>query len=133
MVSRSLDNPSPDNPGFDRPLGHPLELVPIANPVTPMGPGTAIRVRLVYQGKPLADTRVSFIPRGVTLAAPRDETYERTTDAAGEASFAPTFGNYYLVAAHHEEPTERGEGYDRTKYSATLTVFVPQICACCGD
>src|ERR1043166_6370140 len=33
VVSRSLDNPAPANPGFDRVLGHPLELVPLANPV----------------------------------------------------------------------------------------------------
>lgn len=50
----------------------------------------------------------------------------------GRASFTPTEGNYYLVVAHHKEP-EAGKGYDSTKYSATLTVLVPQICPCCGE
>ena len=28
---------------------------------------------------------------------------------------------------------EKGEGYDSTSYSATLTVFVPDVCPCCGE
>jgi uncharacterized GH25 family protein len=133
VVSDSLDTVPRDNPGFDRPLGHPLELVPLANPVTPMGPGVPIRVRLVYKGQPLAKARVSFIPRGTILEESFDDRYERTTDAAGESSFSPTFGNYYLVVAHHLEPDERGPKYDRTKYSATLCVYVPQVCPCCSE
>ncbi len=133
LASDSLDKVARDAPGFDRPLGHPLELVPLSNPVAPMGPGTPIRVRLVYRGKPLAAGRVSFIPRGQLLAESFDETYERRTDEQGQAAFTPTFGTYYLVVAHHEEPNERGEGYNRTKYSATLCVYVPQVCPCCND
>ena len=38
-----------DLPGFDRPLGHALELVPEANPVAPMGPGTPIKVKLLFR------------------------------------------------------------------------------------
>jgi len=133
VASPSLDRVPPDNPGFDRQLGHPLELVPLANPVTPMGPGVPIRLRLLYRGKPLADARVSFIPRGTTLSEQQDATYDRSSDADGRVSFTPTFGNQYLVAAHHENPNESGKGYNRTKYSATLCVFVPQICPCCQE
>ena len=133
VASDSLDKVTPNLAGFDRPLGHALELVPLVSPVAPMGPGTPIRVRLLYQGKPHADARVSFIPRGHTLSESFDTTYERKTDPRGEASFEPTLGTYYLVVAHHEEPQQRGEGYDRTKYSATLCVYVPQICPCCNE
>ncbi|MFO0957970.1 MAG: DUF4198 domain-containing protein [Isosphaeraceae bacterium] len=136
VVSPSLDRPPSDNPGFDKPLGHDLELVPIANPVTPMGPGTPIRVRLLYKGKPLANERVSFIPRGAALQAGTDERYERTTNAQGEATFEPTEANYYLIAAHKTEESEggtlNGQPYKFTKYGATLTVFVPRLCPCCG-
>ncbi|MDG3002271.1 DUF4198 domain-containing protein [Paludisphaera mucosa] len=136
VVSESLDKPTADNPGFDRPLGHDLELVPVANPVTPMGPGTPIRVRLLYKGKPVAGERVSFIPRGATLKPGLDDRYERLTDANGEASFEPTEANGYLVAAHKTEPEEGGEldgkAYRFTKYGATMTVFVPRVCPCCG-
>jgi len=133
LVSRSLDKVSAANAGFDKPLGHALELVPQSNPVTPMGPGTPIKVQLLYKGKPLPNVCVSFIPRGEALTEEFDPRYERKTDAGGRAAFTPTAANYYLVVAHWQEPKESGKGYDYTKYSATLTVYVPQICPCCGE
>ena len=90
----------------------------------------------MYKRKPLAGERISFIPRGATLKNGFDETYERTTDAKGEASFEPTEANYYLIAAHKTEPKESGtlggKAYEFTKYGATLTVYVPRLCPCCG-
>jgi uncharacterized GH25 family protein len=133
VVSRSLDQVSEDNPGFDRALGHPLEIIPLSNPVTPMGPGRPLNVQLLYHGKPMAAARLSFIPRGHQLQEGFDADYERTTDSQGRASFTPKSGNAYLVVAHHLEPNESGENYENTKYSATLTVFVPEICPCCAE
>ncbi len=133
VASPSLDKPNPHNPGFDKPLGHPLEIVPQANPVLPMGPGQAIRVQVLLKGQPLANARVSFIPRGATLAESFDERYERKTDDRGDASFTPTTGNYYLVVVHHVSPDEKGADYVQTNYSATLAVLVPDICPCCGE
>src|SRR4051812_30763024 len=137
VASKGLDRVPAGNPGFDRPLGHDLELVPVVNPVTPMGPGSPIRVRLLYKGKPLSGERVSFIPRGATLKPGLDERYERMTDGKGEAAIEPTEANYYLIAAHKTEPKEGGtldgKPYTFTKYGATLTVFVPRICPCCGE
>ena len=93
VVSDSLDRVAKDLPGYDRPLGHALELVPEANPAAPMGPGIAIKVRLLFRGKPLAGTKVSFVPRGVALKDGTDAEYERTTDKDGRASFTPKTGN----------------------------------------
>lgn len=131
VVSENLDKVTENNPGFDKPLGHPFELVPTVNPVTPMGPEKPIGVKLLYQGKPLAGARVTFIPRGVELSQSFDDRYERQTDDEGRAQFTPTEGNYYLVVAHHSEPDQRGDNFDRTSYSATLTVLVPDLCPCC--
>jgi len=133
IVSPTLDKVSKGWTGFGRPLGHTLELVAATNPVAPMGPGTPISVKLLFQGKPLADTRISFIPRGETLSEGFDKTYERTTDAEGRASFTPRTGNYYLVVAHHKEDADGKAGYEAVAYTATLTVFVPEICPCCGE
>jgi uncharacterized GH25 family protein len=133
IAAASLDKPNPHNPGFDKPLGHAMEMVPQVNPVLPMGPDQPIRIRLLLKGQPLADARVSFIPRGETLKEGFDERYERKTDASGEASFTPTTGNYYLVVAHHLSPDEKGTDYVQTKYTATLTVLVPELCPCCGE
>ena len=120
VASPSLDKPSADNPGFDKPLGHDLELVPVLNPVTPMGPGTPIRVRLLYKSKPLAGERVSFISRGATLKAGMDERYERRTDEKGEASFEPTEANSYLIAAHKVEPNE-GRAWKESRINSRNT------------
>lgn len=132
VVSKSLDKVSDDNPGFDKALGHPLEIVPEASTVTPMGPDVPIRVKVLFQGKPLKEARVSFIPRGETLSEEFDTDYERKTNDNGRCMFIPKEGNYYLVAVHHKTE-EKGSGYESTAYSATLTVFVPEICPCCGE
>jgi uncharacterized GH25 family protein len=132
LASTSLDKVPNDAPGFDRVLGDPLEIVPQSTTIAPMGPGVPIRVRVLFKGKPLADARISFIPRGTTLAEGFDSTYERHTDSKGLASFEPKEANLYLVAVHHETD-EKGKGYDSTKYGATLTVLVPAICPCCGE
>jgi uncharacterized GH25 family protein len=132
VVSDSLDKVSKSNPGFEKPLGHLIEFVPETNPVTPMGPGTPIKVKLLHQGKPLENVKVSFIPRGITLKEGTDPDYERLTDKDGRASFTPKMGTYYLVVAHYPRP-DKGEGFDSTLFTATLTVFVPEKCPCCGE
>jgi uncharacterized GH25 family protein len=134
LASPSLDKIRDDWTGFDRPLGHALELVPTANPVAPLGPGTAIAVQVLFQGKPLGGAKVSFIPRGTTLKEGLDSEYERVTSAGGKAKFIPRAGNYYLVVVHHVEPAPAGESrYESVKYAATLCVYVPDRCPCCGE
>jgi uncharacterized GH25 family protein len=108
--------------GFNKRLNHPLELVPETSPLLQRAKPFA--VRLWFKGKPLANTRVAFIPRGVQLQGNFDRRYERTTNANGRVSFTPQDSNYYLVVAHHETP-EKGNGYESTKYAATLTLYVP--------
>lgn len=138
VASTSLDKPSANNPGFDKPLGHPLEIIPLVNPVTPMGPGTILKARLLYKGKPLAGEKITFLPRGATpKEGAEDNRYERMTDARGEVSFEMKEANHYLIVAHREAKDEGGvlggKPYQYTLYGATLTVYVPQICPCCGE
>lgn len=111
----------------NRPLGHPLEIVPMTNPVTESGPGKPIRVKVLFEKQPMKEARVSFIPRGRKLAEEFDETFERMTDENGIVEFTPTEANVILIVVHHREPERSGEGYDSTAYSATLTVAVPQV------
>lgn len=132
VASDSLDLVATNQKGFTTPLGHTIELVPEANPVVPMGPGIPIKLTLLFEGKPLADTKVSFIPRGVTLKEGLDPDYERMTDSAGRASFTPKVGTYYLIAARHRRP-ESGAGYESASFTATLTLFVPESCPCCDE
>ena len=131
VASPLLDKVSEDQPGFDKVLGHPLELVPLKNPVMPMGPEEAIKVQLLLKGKPFADQTVSFIPRSAKLKEDFDDQYERKTDEQGIAAFTPKFGDYYLIIAHHVDETEKTEEYVKTGYSAALTLYVPELCPCC--
>ena len=123
----------PPAAGFAAPLGHALELVPETHPVLGCGPGRAVKVRLLFRGRPLADERVSFIPRGAELKGEFDPEFERRTDADGRARYVPREGNYVLVVAHRTADDERGDGYDRTVYSATLVLTIPQRCGCCDE
>lgn len=107
------------------PLGHPLELIPLTNPVTESGPGLPIRLRVIFENKPLAGARVSFIPRGQQLKEGFDEQFERRSDEKGIVEFTPADANLILAVAHHLEPTRSGDGFDSTHYAATLTIAVP--------
>lgn len=133
LVSESLDRPATQQGLLPGPLGHPLEFVMESHPVLGCGPGKPIAVQLLFKGKPLADQRVSFIPRGAKLAEGFDSEFERTTDAEGRCSFTPREGNLVLIVAHVVRPEEKGEGFDKTAYAATLVVNVPQRCPCCDD
>ena len=136
LASVSLDNVPAQTPGFDRALGDALEIVPQSNPVAPMGMGNSLKLRLLFKGQPLANTKLSFIPRGAQLNEGFDPRYESLTDRNGDATFTPNQAKTHLAVAHVEtkEAGEmNGQKYDFTKYSATLTVYVPAICACCDE
>ena len=111
----------------DTPLGHPLELIPLTNPVTESGPGMPLRLRVLFENQPLVNARVSFIPRGQILQEGFDEAFERMTDEKGDVQFTPQEANVLLVVIHHREPERSGDGYESTYYSATMTIAVPQV------
>jgi uncharacterized GH25 family protein len=123
----SLDTVASSKGVFDRRLGHTLELVPQFDPVVDAAAGRPVKVAVYFNGQPLAGARVTFVPRGAKLADGFDKDFERTSDAEGRAEFTPTEGNIVLVVVHHAAPDQKGEGYDKTHYSATLTVNVPEL------
>ena len=133
LAAESLDSPAKTEATILEPLGHPLELVLESHPVLDCGPGKPIVVRLLLKGKPLADQVVSFIPRGVTLAEGFDPNHERKTDADGRCSYTPKEGNLVLVVTHHVDLEQKGEGYEKANYAATLVLDVPQRCPCCAE
>jgi hypothetical protein len=133
LASPSLDKPTSSGKAYQQPLGLPCELVLLSDPVLFAGPGKAIEVQLLKNGKPVAEEVVSFVPRGVELSAEFDATYERRTDSQGKASYTPKEGNVYLIVSHILAKDETGADYADTKYAATLTVRVPQICPCCDE
>jgi uncharacterized GH25 family protein len=131
LASESLDKPATPQGPLPGPLGHPLEFVLESHPVLGCGPDKPIAVKLLFKGRPLAGQVVSFIPRGTTLAAGFDAAHERRTDAEGRCRYTPTEGNVILVVTHLVKPDEKGEGFEKTAYAATLVIDVPQRCPCC--
>jgi uncharacterized GH25 family protein len=96
------------------------------------GPGRPLQVRVVFNGRPQKNARVSFIPQGETLAEGLDPTYERITDETGLASFTPRTGNRHLIVTHHQSE-DSSDRYDATVYSAALVILVPELCPGCGQ
>lgn len=133
FASKSLDKVTSEAGDHSKPLGHALEFVLDTHPVLRTGPAQEIKVQLVHHGKPVANQRVSFIPRGITLSEEFDSTYERMTDPEGRASFTPKEGNLILVVAHLPAPSEAGDGYEKTHYGATLVLNIPERCVCCDE
>ena len=131
LASESLDTPAEQHGPLPGPLGHPLEFVLESHPVLGCGPGKPITIQLLFKGQPLADQVVSFIPRSGKLAEGFDPAFERTTDAEGRCSYTPREGDLILIVAHLVKPDEKGEGFEKTNYAATLVIDVPQRCPCC--
>lgn len=131
LAAESLDNPALGGDElFAKPLGHPLEIVLLSHPGT-LGPGAPVNVQVLFEGKPLSNAKLSFIPRGQELQEGFDDEFERMTDENGKASFTPKEGTFLLVSLHHAEPERKGDGFDKTAFGATLVLNVPQVCPCC--
>lgn len=109
--------------GFDRSLGHALEIIPSSNPI--LVATDTLAVRILYKGKPLPETKVSFIPMGATLKEDDDPDHETKTDMSGTAKMKVAQGDVYLVVAHYKDREAKGEGYAGINYSATLCLVVP--------
>lgn len=131
VVSKSLDEVPAVNPGFDKALGAPFEIVPVTNPVTPMGSGEELKVRVLYKGKALGGARVGFVPRGAECKGELDPAYEKIAGADGTVTMTLKEANTYLISAHYKDAEAKGEGYTSINYSATICVVVPAICPCC--
>ncbi|GIX00631.1 MAG: cobalt ABC transporter substrate-binding protein [Pirellulaceae bacterium] len=110
--------------GEDKCHGFGLELV-LKTPPSTIEAGEPIRCQLTRYGKPLSGVTVSFVPRGVTLDPEFDPDYQRVTDADGTVQFVPQEGNMLLIVAHFPVEEEKGDGYDRTHYSAVIVLPVP--------
>lgn len=132
-MDHSLDKPTSQPDKLPNALSLPYELVLLSDPVQNIGPGKAIEVQLLNNGKPVVGEVVSFIPCGVELSAGFDANYERRTDAQGKATFTPKEGNLFMIVSHLLRKDEKSAEYTSTKYSTTLSLRVPQVCPCYAE
>ncbi len=101
-----------------------LELV-LQTPFATVEAGQPIEIQVMRSGKPLPKVRVTFVPRGASLAGEFDSEHERISDAEGRVEFVPKEGNVLLAVVHHMAQDEAGEGYENTHYSAAMVIQVP--------
>lgn len=105
--------------GHDRIAGLPLELVPQKSPYA-LAPGGELPVRLLYQGKPLADVLVIALQKGRA-----GEAVSARTDAKGRVALRLDRTGAWLVKAVHMVPAPRETGVDWESFWASLTFEIP--------
>lgn len=102
--------------GADRILGFPLELVAETNPYRTR----TLRLRLLYQGKPLAGALVVAFNKAEPLAK-----LKARTDADGRSEFTLPRSGTWLVTSVHMIPASFFSGYDWESLWASLTFERP--------
>jgi uncharacterized GH25 family protein/ketosteroid isomerase-like protein len=111
---------------WERTAGHPLEIVPLADPAT-VRLGDTLPVRLLYRGRPLASARLHTgrAPRtGGTQMAGQDPHLE--TDGNGVARVFIDCIGLWNVRTLQIVPADRGSGADWDAHWATIVFEVPQ-------
>ena len=112
-------------PAFARTVGHPLEFVPVGDPLSTRT-GDTLRVRLLYRGQPLAGAKVHAAPAPSAGAATGEQS--PTTDGQGVAAIALTGGRLWNVRTIHVVPATAGSGADWDAHWASF-VFAPPTTA----
>ena len=99
-------------------LGHTLELVPLSDPAI-IRPGESLRLRILFQGKPLAGAEVE---RGDGTTALAEKDIPRfTSDAEGIVSIPiVNIGPQLLVLDHRVSPSAAPEQANADLFAATF-------------
>jgi hypothetical protein len=107
-------------PGFDRPAGMKLELTPLVDPAT-IKPGATLRVRLDFDGKPLAGVLV----HAHTPATPTGPDSGARTDENGVAAITISTHGMWVLDAVEMVDAEPASGARWRSYWASLSFEVP--------
>ena len=105
--------------GFDRVLGLTLELVAESSPLE-LSPGGTLRLRLLYEGRPLSGALV----KAIALEDP-DNTASARTGRDGRVSFRLPRKGVWLAKVVHMVPAPRETGADWESLWASLTFEIP--------
>jgi uncharacterized GH25 family protein len=93
---------------YQAPVGHTLEIIPLSNPCR-WRVGDQVRVRVLYEGKPAAQLRVSSGHEHMSVHQHRrsqshDYVENVFTDTAGEAGFTLTCPGQWFLRTHFIRP-----------------------------
>ena len=98
----------PDVNTSGRVLGQRLEIIPEFDPVDVARKHAPIRIRVMYEGKPLAGATVFAMPR----SDPEAGRLEEVTDAGGRAAFALDRSDVWMVKLIWMVPGTQGAGWE---------------------
>ncbi len=107
-----------------RPLGHVLEIVPEQAP-SALKPGEPLRVRVLFQGKPLADVQVAAMYAGANMKGHAFPLVTRT-GSDGVATLALDRPGLWYARLIHMVPAGGDPDVDWRSFFATLTFEVPR-------
>ena len=124
QFSKLFLNPAAGDITFSAPLGQELEIVPLDNPAR-LRPGsfTRAKFRVLYRGRPLADTEISATYDYYDYRTANAYAQTAKTDARGEAIFRIDHGGLWLVRVSDTRDSTRGADLDTL--SAVLVFSVP--------
>lgn len=110
---------TPSGDSYTKPLGHELEIVPLADPGT-LRSGDMLPVKVLFRKKPLPSaqvlaTYVGFSREKNTFA------YATKTNASGMANIRMATAGAWLVAAHHKDNYPDPAECDQYSFAASLT------------
>lgn len=106
-----------DSRGFDRVLGHSLELVPLTDPLA-YRPGQPFGVRLLLAGRPAARVRIAALPQ----FNPERIVEARTGDDGSAYLALPHAGQWTLYAVHIEPAPRPPADWHSTWASLTFAI-----------
>lgn len=112
----------PEGAGYQTPIGHRLEIIPLQNPHTLKGDGSStIQLKVLFNGQPLANSTIYAMYSG--YASKESYPYELKTDQNGMVSLKLTHRGPWLIKANHTlpAPKEMQDKCDDLDYTATFT------------
>lgn len=105
----------------DRVVGHPLEIIPLANPAS-LKVGDMLPVRVLFKGKPYSGEITTLYHTRAEKKETQADPF--TTDADGRGSLRIASPGVWLLKAQHELPFAQPEECDVESYVATLTFAI---------
>lgn len=113
-----------------RPIGQELEIVPLANPNSAKM-GKLFPVRVLFQGKPLADEIVTATADTIALMdeeATHDhrepQIFSGKTDKEGKVNIIPLVEGFWKVKVKHKTPFANQKQCHENSLSATLAMQI---------
>ena len=115
---------------ISRPIGQELEIVPLANPNSAKV-GKLFPVRILFQGKPLADEIVTATADTIALMdeeATHDhrepQIFSGKTDKEGKVNIIPLVEGFWKVKVKHKTPFANQKQCHENSLSATLAMQI---------